>query len=210
MAPLSATSLPEGFVDVHEVSPSIQVQLAYFGSANFVGRPIDGYSSNRAILSRPAAEALAKVQEALKLMGLGLQIFDAYRPKRAVTHFYRWSQDPKDRQSKVDYYPDFSKKALFEQGYIARQSSHSRGSTVDLTLIDLAKGKPLDMGSAFDFFGPVSWYQSKRITPKQKANRKLLRDQLLKQGFKPYAKEWWHFTLKKEPFPRTYFDFEVR
>ncbi len=210
MSTLSAGSLPEGFVYLDEVAPTIKVQLVYFGRDNFVGRRIDGYSANRAILSRPAAIALARVQSALQSKGLGLRIFDAYRPRRAVTHFYRWSQDPKDRANKADYYPDFTKKALFSQGYIARRSSHSRGSTVDLTLVDLRSGKMLDMGSTFDFFGPVSWYRSKRISPKQKAHRKLLRDQMIKAGFKPFAQEWWHFTLNNEPYPRTYFDFEVR
>jgi zinc D-Ala-D-Ala dipeptidase len=204
------TELPAGFVDVQGLALGIRVALSYFGGDNFVGRPIDGYAANRAILSLPAAQALARVQHALELRGLGLKIFDAYRPKRAVRHFFRWSLDRQDRATKARYYPDLSKRELFRQGYIARRSSHTRGSTVDLTLVDRRSGVELDMGSAFDFFGPRSWSHYPHITPRQRRNRRLLRSLMLAQGFRPFAMEWWHFTLRDEPYPRRYFDFVVR
>lgn len=202
--------MPSGFVDLKALIPSLKVELAYAGHHNFVGRPIDGYLANRAILTKDAAQALHRVQTELAQQGLGLKIFDAYRPKRAVRHFYRWSQNPRDQATKRSYYPDLDKNQLFQQGYIARKSSHSRGSTVDLTLIRLSNGKALDMGTVFDFFSPRSWYQSKLVSPRQKANRRLLRQVMIKHGFEPYPQEWWHFTLKKEPWPNSYFDFEVR
>jgi D-alanyl-D-alanine dipeptidase len=205
-----ASDLPNGFVYVKDLIPSIKVELRYYNGNNFVGQRIDGYSASRAILSEKAAKALQKVQQELGKQGLGLKIFDAYRPKRAVRHFFRWSKDQQDTRTKQAYYPGIDKRDLFRAGYIARRSGHSRGSTVDLTAVDLKTGKELDMGSPFDFFGPVSWYKSDRITPKQKANRKLLHTAMMKHGFKPYKMEWWHFTLRQEPFPRTYFDFEVR
>jgi len=205
-----ASDLPNGFVHVHDRIPTISVDLRYYSDNNFVGRRIDGYSAPRAILSVKATQALKKVQTELGKRGLGLKFFDAYRPKRAVRHFYRWSKDYADTRTKATYYPNIAKRDLFRAGYIARRSGHSRGGTVDLTIIDLKTGKELDMGSPFDFFGPVSWCKSDRIAPRQKANRKLLRTVMMKHGFKPYRMEWWHFTLKKEPFPRTYFDFEVK
>jgi D-alanyl-D-alanine dipeptidase len=206
----TALALPPGFVDVQRQIPSIQVELAYAGRHNFVGRPIDGYFANRAILSKEAAAALKRVQTELAQKGLGLKIFDAYRPKKAVRHFYRWSQNPRDLLTKRTYYPELDKNQLFRQGYIARKSSHSRGSTVDLTLVRLDTGKALDMGTIFDFFSTRSWYQSKQVSPRQKANRKLLRETMMKQGFEPFPQEWWHFTLAQEPWPRHYFDFDVR
>lgn len=206
----TAQAMPSGFVDLKALIPSLKVELAYAGHHNFVGRPIDGYLANRAILTKDAAQALHRVQTELAQQGLGLKIFDAYRPKRAVRHFYRWSQNPRDQATKRSYYPDLDKNQLFQQGYIARKSSHSRGSTVDLTLIRLSNGKALDMGTVFDFFSPRSWYQSKLVSPRQKANRRLLRQVMIKHGFEPYPQEWWHFTLKKEPWPNSYFDFEVR
>jgi D-alanyl-D-alanine dipeptidase len=208
----AGTALPEGFVYLDEVAPGIRVELAYAGRNNFVGKSIDGYAPGavRAILTRQAASALAQVQKDLQARGLGLKVFDSYRPKRAVRHFYRWAQDARDLRHKARYYPQHSKRELFSEGYIARRSSHSRGSTLDLTLIDLSTGGALDMGSPFDFFGRISWYSSKQVSPRQKANRKLLREQMMKRGFRPFVMEWWHFTLHKEPFPRSYFDFEVR
>jgi D-alanyl-D-alanine dipeptidase len=208
--PSQAQAMPAGFVDLHLAIPSVQVELAYAGRHNFVGRAIDGYHANRAILTKEAAMALGKVQSELAKQGLGLKIFDAYRPQRAVRHFYRWSQNTRDQATKKTYYPDLSKRQLFQQGYIARKSSHSRGSTVDLTLIQLSNGKALDMGTIFDFFGPRSWYQSKQVNPRQKANRKLLRQVMMRHGFEPYPQEWWHFTLSKEPWPERYFDFEIQ
>jgi len=204
------SSLPEGFVYVDELVPGLVQEIRYAGSNNFMGRPADGYLANRAILTRAAAEALRKVQQELKEKGLGLKIFDAYRPTRAVAHFIRWAQDPADQKMKKEYYPALEKENLFKLGYLAKRSAHSRGSTVDLTLIYLATKEEVDMGSHFDFFGPISRYDSPLITVEQFQNRKLLREVMVKQGFVPYNEEWWHFRLKNEPYPNTYFDFVIQ
>ena len=206
-----ACALPSEFVYLDEVSPSINTQLQYFTSHNFVGRPIEGYGVNRAILTKPAALALANVQAELNKHGLGLLVFDAYRPQRAVNDFMAWARDIKDIKNKSRYYPNVDKRNLFDEGYIAQKSGHSRGSTVDLTIIDLSNGANLlDMGSRFDFFGPQSWPDYPNITAQQRANRLLLQTLMIKYGFTPYDKEWWHFTLKDEPFPSQYFDFLVQ
>ncbi len=205
--------LLEGFVDVQQIIPTLQVDPRYYGSHNFVGERIDGYLAPRVILTRPAAEALQRVQQELKLFGLGLKLFDGYRPQRAVAHFVRWAQDLDDTRMKADFYPEVDKHNLFKDGYIAEKSGHSRGSTVDLTLVALDAGKPvaeLDMGTGFDWFSPQSWPDSPAMTPAQRAHRLLLRLVMEKYGFKPYAQEWWHFTLANEPFPDTYFDFPVQ
>ena len=200
-----AWGLPKGFVYVDEAIPDIVVELRYHASQNFVGLPIDGYTSGRAILSGPAA-ALAEVQAELRGFGLGIKIFDAYRPQRAVDHFVRWAKDLTDTKTKARYYPDTDKRELIKQGYIAESSGHSRGSTVDLTLVNRANPRlPLDMGTPFDFFSVASGPDYPGLTPQQRANRLLLQSLMVKHGFKPYAKEWWHFTLKDEPYPDTYF-----
>ena len=206
-------ALPPGFVYLDAVIPDIRLDLRYCTARNFVGGRIDGYRAPRAILSREAAEALAKVQEELRPFGLGLLVFDAYRPQRAVDHFVRWAQDLQDTRMKAEFYPDVDKQNLFREEYIAARSSHSRGSTVDLTLVAL--GAPpgdagLDMGTDFDYFGPESWPDYAGITPARRAHRLLLRSLMLQHGFKPYPKEWWHFTLANEPFPETWFDFPVQ
>lgn len=204
-------ALPAGFIYVDQISPTILTQLRYFTSNNFVGRPVQGYFANRAILTEPAGIALSNVQKELNAFGLGLLIFDAYRPQQAVTNFVVWAQDVTDAKNKSQYYPNVDKRNLFKEGYIAEKSGHSRGSTVDLTIVQLADNpKPLDMGSSFDYFGPQSWPDYAGITAQQKANRLLLRTVMMKYGFMPYEKEWWHFTLKDEPFPDTYFDFLVQ
>lgn len=205
-------ALPPGFVYLEETVPGLVVDLRYYGSDNFVGRRVDGYDHPRAVLTSHAAAALARVQEALRPFGLGLKVFDAYRPQRAVDHFVRWAGDLDDRKTKAKYYPDVAKKDLFKEGYIAARSSHTRGSTVDLTIVAKEAGgavHELDMGSPFDFFSPVSWPTSTAVTPQQRANRALLQSVMNAHGFAPYAQEWWHFTLKEEPFPDTYFDFPL-
>jgi len=207
-----AAALPPGFVYVDDAVPEVKQEIRYATPHNFVGRPIDGYLKPRAILTRQAAEALKAVQAELKPFGLGLKVFDAYRPQRAVVQFVRWAEDLGDTTMQWEFYPTVEKKNLFKDGYIAARSSHSRGSTVDLTLAPLAgatPGEELDMGSPFDFFGPQSWPDSPAIGPSQRAHRLLLRTLMLKHGFNPYPQEWWHFTLKNEPFPDTYFDFPV-
>ena len=204
------TALPEGFVHVADVIPDIVLDIRYYGSNNFVGRSIDGYHAPAAILSREAALALKRVSETLKKQGYGIKIYDAYRPASAVAHFVRWANDPADTLAKAAFYPELEKKHLFKQGYISSRSGHSRGSTVDLTLVELPGGTEVDMGSPFDFFSPLSHPSSTLATPEQRANRRLLQKAMRDAGFKGLSTEWWHFTLKNEPFPNTYFDFPVR
>jgi len=204
-------ALPSGFIYVDQVNSTILTQLRYSTSNNFIGRPVQGYLANRAILTEPAANALSNAQKELNTYGLGLLIFDAYRPQRAVNNFVLWAEDINDAKNKPQYYPNVDKRDLFKEGYIAEKSGHSRGSTVDLTIVQFGDDvKPLDMGSGFDYFGPQSWPEYSNITSQQKANRLLLRTIMMKYGFMPYEKEWWHFTLKDEPFPEAYFDFLVQ
>ena len=204
--------LPKGFVYVDHVVPDIQIDMRYAARDNFVGEKIDGYLQARPILTQEAANALKKVQQELQAFGLGLKLFDAYRPQRAVDHFVRWAGDLKDTRTKKGFYPDVRKEDLFSEGYIAQRSGHSRGSTVDLTIVSLddATDVDLDMGGSFDFFGPQSWPAFKGISPAQRAHRMLLQAVMKKHGFRPYSKEWWHFTLENEPYPDTYFDFPIR
>ena len=202
--------LPDGFVHLDEVIPDIVIDLRYATENNFVGQRIDGYPHGHAILAAPAAVALKEVQAALRPFGLGLKVFDAYRPQRAVNHFVRWGMDLGDQQAKPDYFPNVAKEDLFKEGYIAGRSSHSRGSTVDVTIVYREADRTvreLDMGSRFDFFCPISWPDSHEVTPQQRANRAPLQSAMKAQGFVPYAREWWHFTLGGEPYPDTYFDF---
>ncbi|MFZ2447435.1 MAG: M15 family metallopeptidase [Syntrophobacteraceae bacterium] len=209
----SDNGLPKGFVYVVEAVPGICVELRYYTDHNFIGERIDGYLAPRCILAEEAAVALGRVQEELSRFGLGLKIYDAYRPQRAVNHFVRWAEDLKDVRMKKEFYPYVDKENLFSDGYIAKKSGHSRGGTVDLTIVSLdarPPGAELDMGSAFDYFGPQSWPESPEIGPGPRAHRMLLQEVMKKHGFKPYSKEWWHFTLELEPYPETYFDFPVR
>ena len=203
-------ALPDGFVYIEDVISDIVVELKYATGDNFVGQPIDGYRHGHAILSEPAAAALAEVQDALRPVGLGLKVFDGYRPQRAVNHFVRWGRDLDDQRTKPDYYPGVAKQDLFDEGYIASQSGHSRGSTVDLTIVyrdEAGTLHKLDMGSPYDFFGPTSWPASPVVTAQQRANRALLQNLMATHGFNSYTKEWWHFTLANEPYPESYFDF---
>ncbi len=209
----SNRSLPAGFVYVDEVIPDLRLDLRYAGSHNFVGERIDGYLKQRCILTREAVDALKRVQEDLRPFGLGLMVFDAYRPQRAVDHFIRWARDTADTRMKREFYPDVEKKDLFRDGYIAARSGHSRGSTVDLTIVSLKgedPGSEIDMGSAFDFFGRRSWPGYTGIPSGTRAHRMLLRLVMKKHGFQPDSREWWHFTLKGEPYPATYFNFPVQ
>lgn len=203
-------NLPDGFVYVTDVIPTAQLEIRYFSEDNFVGAVIDGYEAPKAILTVEAAEALKKAADILEEQGYCIKIFDAYRPQRAVDHFVRWSKDLDDTKMKEKYYPDLDKSVLFELGYIAEKSGHSRGSTVDLTLVEISSGKELDMGSGFDFFGDISNHGTHLITPEQEKNRNILRDAMVEAGFKVYPEEWWHYTLENEPYPDTYFDFPVK
>ncbi|MFD1614847.1 M15 family metallopeptidase [Gelatiniphilus marinus] len=206
---LSFAQLPEGFTYVKDSIPDLDVELRYNTSNNFVGKRVDGYHSNKLILTKQAAQALKMVQEELQRKNLCLKVYDGYRPQQAVNHFVRWAKILNDTINKSVFYPKVKKRNLFKAGYIASKSGHSRGSTVDLTIIDSNTGKPLDMGSVYDFFGQESWVNYNGITKKQKENRRLLQTVMLKHGFRNYPKEWWHFTLRNEPFPKTYFDFPI-
>lgn len=201
--------IPEGFVYVKDVIPDMEVDLRYSTCNNFVGKPIDGYNSNTLILTASAAEALKVIHEDLQDQNLCLKIFDGYRPQRAVNHFVIWTRMLNDTVNKRLFYPEVNKRNLFTEGYIASKSGHSRGSTIDLTIIDANTGNPLDMGSPYDFFGEASWVDYTQISDKQRANRRLLQNIMIKHGFRNYPKEWWHFTLRGEPFPDTYFDFII-
>jgi D-alanyl-D-alanine dipeptidase len=205
-----AQEMPPAFVDAAAVVPGLVVDMRYFGSNNFVGRPIDGYERPRCLLTRRAAEALAKAQREIAERRLGLKVFDCYRPARAVRNFVRWARDIADTARKGEFYPEINKRDLFKEGYIASRSGHSRGSTVDLTIVQRADGRELDMGTGFDFFSVRSWPSSTAVAPAQRANRMLLADVMRHAGFRSLRKEWWHFTLRNEPFPDTYFDFVVR
>ncbi len=201
--------LPEKFVYLNDVDDSIQLELRYFSNNNFIGKPIDGYKRATIIVTEPTAKALAKVQRTLRKKGLSLKIYDAYRPQQAVDHFVRWARVLNDTVMKAQYYPNVAKKDLFKKGFIAAKSGHTRGSTVDLTIVDTKTGKELDMGSPYDFFGIESHPFYEGISELQKKNRMHLRKLMLANGFKPYENEWWHFTLKNEPFPETYFNFPI-
>jgi D-alanyl-D-alanine dipeptidase len=206
----SSTNIPKGFVLLSDEVPDLLIDLRYATSENFMGRAVKGYSRSRIIGTQPLAMALATVQKKISAKKLGLKVFDAYRPQQAVNDFIQWSKISSDTLKKNEYYPELSKDSLFKLGYIASKSGHSRGSTVDLTLVYTTgknKGKELDMGGAWDFFGNRSHFYFKEVTPTQKANRILLRTIMSEAGFIPYEKEWWHFTLQNEPYPKTYFDF---
>lgn len=212
-SPVAAGERSPAFVDAGEIVPGLVVEMRYAGEHNFVGRRIDGYRRRLCLLTGQAAKALAEVQRDLAEDALGLKVFDCYRPSRAVTHFVRWAENLADERGKAEFYPDVNKRDLFKDGYIAARSSHSRGSTVDITLVRLEDGQPaaeLDMGTPFDFFSKRSWLEDKSVNAQAQANRALLAAAMAKRGFKPYDQEWWHYTLAEEPFPDTYFDFPVR
>lgn len=203
------SQLPDGFVYVTDVVPTIQLELRYCTDFNFVGEPIHGYYRAVGIVTKPTAEALKNVQAELKSKNLALKIYDAYRPQEAVNHFMSWAKQINDTIMKPHFYPDVDKRVLFRDGYIASKSRHSSGSTVDLTLVNTKTGEALDMGSPYDFFGEPSWVAYSNLTAKQIENRQLLQRIMLKHGFRNYSQEWWHFTLRNEPFKNQYFNFPV-
>jgi D-alanyl-D-alanine dipeptidase len=200
---------PASFVRVDLLIPDVIQDIRYFGDDNFVGRPIEGYEAPVALLTREAATALARVADAVRPMGLRLCIYDAYRPEPAVEDILSWCADSEDTATQPAFYPGLRKTNLRNEGYIAGRSAHSRGSCLDLTLAD-ADGVPLDMGGTFDWFGPLSKHGAKGLTNEQRANRKLLRTEMERQGFGAYQREWWHYTLKNEPFPNQSFAFPVQ
>ncbi|MBO5494100.1 MAG: M15 family metallopeptidase [Eubacterium sp.] len=198
-----------GFVLLSDYVPSAIQEIRYFSTYNFIGDRIDGYEQPVAIITKEAARALKAAANELNVKGYRMKIYDAYRPATAVKHFVMWGIEDLDQRMKPFFYPDLEKQALFELGYIASKSSHSRGSTVDLTLLDMETGKEADMGSPFDYFSEVSHPDYKGVTDEQYANRMMLRNVMLKHGFEPIDCEWWHFTLADEPYPDTYFEFPV-
>ena len=217
------------FVTLTSAVPDAILEIRYFGTYNFVGKRIDGYLQPTALLTKRAADSLKVVSDEVKALGFRLKVYDAYRPQCAVNHFMRWAADIPDTAMKPYFYPDLDKDVLFEQKYIMEKSGHTRGSTVDLTLFDMVTEKELDMGGTFDWFGPESHPDfcgnpdtfeytgdnskspaGRSITPQQFANRMILRKAMLRHGFKPLDSEWWHFTLKEEPYPETYFTFPVK
>jgi len=258
-AAVSATDDASQFVTITDVVPDVILEIRYFGTYNFVGTRIDGYEEPTALLTKKAADSLKAVSDDVKKLGYRLKIYDAYRPQKGVDHFVRWAEDINDTLMKAYFYPDLDKNVLFPQEYICLKSGHTRGSTVDLTLFDMATEKELDMGGTFDWFGPESHpdfcgnpetgeYEAplsspqlggsedphplsspqlggssdaqtslpqsgevrRRLSPEQFQNRMILRQAMLRHGFKPFDTEWWHFTLKDEPFPDTYFTFPVK
>jgi len=235
IAEISPEARAKGFVYLHEIDPTIMTSLRYFGSENFLGRPVAGYLSPVVIMTKPAAMALAKVQAELKKDGYSLVVYDAYRPQRAVDDFIFWSKDIADQTKKQNYYPRINKKDVFQLGYVAERSGHSRGSAIDLTIIKTHKKLhevqvkkrqlqdgyeiaflddcTVDMGSSFDLFDTASHFENNLVSAEYKKLRTYLKNVMEKHGFKNYAEEWWHFILKNEPFPAdhddSYFDFVI-
>ena len=209
------------FVNITDVVPDAILEIRYYSTYNFVGTRVEGYMEPTALLTCEAADSLKAVSDDLKVQGYRLKIYDAYRPQMAVAHFIRWAKDLNDTAMKPYFYPNVDKSRLFELGYIAEKSGHSRGSTVDLTLVDMSTGKETDMGGVFDWFGleshpdcggnpeTMQYRTNDTITAEQFGNRMILRAAMLRHGFKPLDSEWWHFTLKDEPYPDTYFAFPV-
>lgn len=226
--------VPDTFVDIESVIPDVLLDIRYFGEHNFIGQRVDGYLAPKCLLTRQAAQALANVQKELAPFSLSLKIYDCYRPQKAVDHFVRWAKDLEDTKTKKEFYPTVDKRDLFRDGYIDSRSGHSRGSTVDLTIVPLpapiqphyAAGEPLkecylpagvrfadnslDMGTGFDCFFELSHPENKDLGPQQRSHRLLLKTLMAKHGFRNYDKEWWHFTLNEEPYPETYFNFPVK
>jgi D-alanyl-D-alanine dipeptidase len=229
----SESTYPAGFIDIMDVAPSVILDIRYYTPHNFVGERIDGYQAPKCILSRGAAEALKKVQHELSKFSLSLKVYDCYRPQRAVDHFVKWAKDMSDTRMKKECYPTVKKKDLLRGDYISSKSSHSRGSAVDVTLVPIPvlkqedyvpdqklyecylpaekrfKDNGIDMGTGFDCFHEFAHTTNNQVGPQQRANRLLLKTIMEKYGFTNYEKEWWHFTLKDEPFPHTYFDFVI-
>jgi D-alanyl-D-alanine dipeptidase len=233
LSPAHAGKRPPDIVDARTIIPDLVVDMRYLTHRNFLGRPVPGYRASICLLTRRAVEALKRVQDDLRPRGFALKVYDCYRPQTAVDAFAAWGRDLKDQKMKADFYPEIAKRSLFRAGYIARRSGHSRASTVDLTMVPLPVPAPpavpdsapiracdrdrsarlpdesADMGSGFDCFGEISHTANSDIGAEQKANRRLLRSVMARHGFVNLPQEWWHFRLRDEPYPATYFDFPV-
>lgn len=205
-----ARELPEGFVYLDEWIEDCIIDAKYAGTDNFMGRPAVGYEQPLVVAAREVAEGCVKAAELLRKQGYVLKVFDSYRPQRAVDDFCRWGEDAADQRRKPVQYPNIEKLRMFDEGYIARKSTHTLGSAVDLTLVDMKTHQELDMGTIFDFMDPRSWPGSKDVTEQQYKNRMILREAMLASGFVPYENEWWHFNVSPAPYPDTYFDFPIR
>jgi len=197
------------FEYIHNIIPDVEYDIRYATEHNFTGRPVPGYYAEVALLTHEALDHLKTAADELRKEGYILLIYDAYRPQKAVDSFVEWAKNPTDTLTKSIFYPDLSKNQLFPLGYIASRSGHTRGSTIDLSLIYIKTQLPLDMGSPHDYFGEISHHTTRAITKEQKTNREILRTAMVRNGFKSYSKEWWHYTLRAEPFPDTYFNFDV-
>lgn len=200
---------PSGFVLLADQVPGIIQEIRYYSTYNFIGDRIDGYEEPCALMTKEAARALKSVSLEMNVQGYRLKVFDAYRPATAVKHFVMWGIEDLDLRMKPFFYPELEKQELFKKGYVSSKSSHSRGSTIDLTLLDMSTGRELDMGSPFDMFSEVSHPDYRGITEEQYDNRMMLQDVMVRNGFDPIDCEWWHFTLRDEPYPDTYFSFPV-
>lgn len=226
---VSAFALPKGFVYLHDIAPDIIEDMRYQTSNNFIGNPIPGYKKGVCIVTKQTAEQLKKAEEEIKAKGYTIKVYDCYRPQKAVNYFYKWSQNKNQRQ-KASFYPREPKNELFKRKYIALSSGHTRGSTLDLTLVRLNQGSKInenhltrcydqssqylddnsiDMGTRFDCLDRRAHLNASKLSKTQRANRLLLKQLMLKNGFKPYFYEWWHYTLRDEPYPNTYFNFPV-
>lgn len=203
------SNIPLGFVEIQSKPPNIYIDVRYASSNNFVGKPMLGYKAEKVFLTKAAADSLEKAVQFLNRLGYGIIIYDGYRPQKAVNMFVSWSRLLNDTIKKQAFYPNVAKNNLFKQGYIASKSGHSRGSTIDLGLVDHSSGQVVEMGTIFDFFGPESAPKYQEISKDQREKRLILRNAMMLAGFKPIETEWWHFTLRNEPFPDTYFDFDI-
>ena len=227
------SAMPDGFVDVKEVIPSILLDIRYYSPHNFIGERINGYNAPKCLLTKEAASALANVQKELEKFSLSIKVYDCYRPQRAVDHFVRWAKDMSDIKTKKEFYPTIGKGDLLKLVYIDARSGHSRGSSIDITIVPLPvpeqasyqpgaklhecylpaekrfRDNSIDMGTGFDCFHDLSHTENRKVGAKQRINRLLLKSIMEKHGFKNYDKEWWHFALREEPFPKTYFDFVI-
>lgn len=232
-APAHAGNPPRGFVDVKTVIPDVIVEMRYITAQNFVGRPIPGYNAPRCLMTRPAARALQCAADDLRARGYLIKVYDCYRPQRAVNSFVNWGRNLRDQKMKSQFYPDVDKRNLFRDNYIASRSGHSRGSTLDLTIVSADRSPTAseptpagvracdsnagtrtddgsaDMGTGFDCFSARSHTLTTKVDEKQRENRALLRSAMRKCGFYNNPSEWWHYTLRGEPYPETYFDFPV-